>query len=116
MGLRMTAQSRLAETPHKVADMDRIPQLYAVLGVIEQIAPGHETIEIPDEAALCHAYRQSSGIAKHGFGRTADETIAAATIGAKALIGKGENARAAAAQLSGHLRSQIVQLSRFVGI
>ena len=113
----MTAQSRLTETQNRATDMDRIPQLYAVLGVIEQIAPGHDqAIRIPDESDLRHAYEQSSGIAKHGFGRTAEETIAAATIGAKALIGKGENAGAAAEQLSSHLRSQIVQLSRFVGI
>ena len=113
----MNAQSRLAETPTRATDMDRIPQLYAVLDVIEQIgADTNHAIRIPDEAELRNAYEQSSGIAKRGFGATAEETIAAATIGAKALIGKGTNAGPAAAQLSGHLRTKIVQLSRFVGI
>ena len=97
--------------------MDRIPQLYAVLDVIEQIGPRTDhAIRIPDETELRKAYEQSSGIAKRDFGATAEETIAAATIGAKALIGKGTNAGPAAAQLSGHLRTKIVQLSRFVGI
>ena len=69
----MTAQSRLAETQNRSTDMDRIPQLYAVLGVIEQIAPGHDqAIRIPDESDLRHAYEQSSGIAKRGYGSTAD--------------------------------------------
>lgn len=113
----MTAQHHVATPTKQQSDAGRIPQLYAVLEVIEQLAPADEpTVQIPDERDLCQAYERSSGIAKHGFGATAEETITAATIGARALIGKGEESAAAAQHLSRHLRSQIVQLSRFVGI
>ena len=113
----MNAQSRLADSPPSRSDADRIPQLYAVLDVIEQIAPaGGDAAPIPAESALRQAYEQTSGIGKRGFGTTADEVIAAATVGAQALVGKSEAAAPAARQLSRHLRSQIVQLSRFAGI
>ncbi|MEM8694870.1 MAG: hypothetical protein AAGE05_02475 [Pseudomonadota bacterium] len=113
----MTAQNRIDGAEVFTPEIDQIPQLYAVLGIIEQIAPAHaESIAIPSEADLRQAYDRTSGIAKKGFGATAGEAVDAATIGAHALLGKSENASAAAEVLAHHLRGQIVLLGRFVGL
>ncbi|QLC26585.1 hypothetical protein HFP57_17115 [Parasphingopyxis algicola] len=113
----MTAHKEIAAPAVASAGPDRIPQLYAVLAVVEQMAPDQpDTMDVPDETALCRALENLPGIAKQEFDRVADETADAATAGAQALLGKGADASAAAAELARYLRRQIVRLGRFVGI
>jgi len=113
----MTVQNPIAAQDTVTSELDQIPQLYAVLSIIEQmVPPGTELTDIPDEMTLCHAFDQTSGIAKIGFQGVASETVIAATVGARALLDKGSDASAAAEELARHLRQRISQLGRFVGL
>ena len=115
--LLMTAQSPITVHPGAPSEPDLIPKLYAVLAIVEQIAPAtNNAVEIPDEPALCRAFARTPGIAKTGFQTVASDTVAAVTIGAQALLGKGEDASVAAEELAQYLRRRIAQLSRFAGI
>ncbi|MGP1283038.1 MAG: hypothetical protein ACTS1X_08685 [Parasphingopyxis sp.] len=113
----MTAHREIATQAGGSAGLDRIPQLYAVLGVVEQMAADRSgSLEVPDEIALCQAFDTIPGIARKGFDRVADEATVAATAGAQALIGKGGDSSAAAEELARYLRRRIVQLGRFAGL
>lgn len=113
----MTVQSPITAHPVAPPESDLIPQLYAVLAIVEQIAPAANTVvKIPDEDALCRAFARTPGIAKIGFQTVASDTVAAVTVGAQALLGKGADGTAAAEELVQYLRRRIAQLGRFAGI
>lgn len=113
----MTVQHPIAAPDIPASELDQIPQLYAVLSIVEQmVPPGTHMIDIPDESALCSAYAETSGIARAGFQAVASETVIAATSGARALLGKGSEASVAAEELTRYLRQRISQLGRFVGL
>lgn len=113
----MTVQNPIVAQESTAFQLDQISQLYAVLSIIEQmIPPESDLIEIPDESALCDAFTMTSGIAKNGFQAVADETVIAATAGARALLDKGPKATNAAEELVRYLRQRISRLGRFVGI
>lgn len=113
----MTVQNPKAMQAAKASELDHIPQLYAVLSIVEQMLPPEtELIDIPDETTLCRAFNQTSGIAKNGFQSVADETVIAAATGARALLGKGPEASIAAEELARYLHQRISQLGRFVGL
>ena len=116
MGM-MTAQSSITVHPGAPSEPDLIPQLYAVLAIVEQIAPATiNSVKIPDENALCRAFAQSPGIATIGFQTVASDTVAAVTVGAQALLGRGVDASAAAEELVRYLRRRIAQLGHFAGL
>jgi hypothetical protein len=113
----MTVQNPIVAQESTAFQLDQISQLYAVLSIIEQmIPPESDLIEIPDESVLCHAFTKTSGIAKNGFQAVADETVIAATAGARALLDKGPEATIATEELVRYLRLRISQLGRFVGL
>jgi hypothetical protein len=113
----MTVQNPITAHERTASELDQIPQLYAVLAIVEQMAPAKSNVvEIPNEAKLCRAFEKTSGIAKKGFQSVASETVIAATVGARALLGKGSDGSAAAEELSRYLRQRISQLGSFVGL
>lgn len=113
----MTVQNPIAAQDAAPSELDQIPQLYAVLSIVEQmVPPGIDMIDIPDETTLCRAFDETSGIAKRGFHTVAGETVIAATAGARALLGKGADGSVAAEELARYLRRRISQLGRFVGL
>ncbi len=96
-------------------DDDRIGQLYAILRVVEQMEGVQPARSAPDESRLSQAYAATSGIARSACTELADDIAAAASAGARALLGKHDGIAAAAGILADHLRSRIAQLGELAG-
>lgn len=113
----MTVQNPIVAQESAAYELEQVSRLYAVLSIVEQGVP-HDarSPDIPDEAILCRAFDRTPGIARNGFRSVADQTVIAATAGARALLGKGPEASIAAEELARHLRHRIGRLGRFVGL
>ncbi|WP_299323232.1 hypothetical protein [Parasphingopyxis sp.] len=113
----MTAQDRIAERIPESPELERIPQLYAILEIARRMARSEgEKADIPSESSLRHAYIRAPGIAKKRFDAVTADAARAATGGAQALLGEGEDRAAAAGRLADHLRHELAQLARIVGL
>ena len=113
----MTVQDNIVEPASGSPEFEQIPQLYAVLDIVGQIASKQcGSADIPDDPVLVQAYSQSPGIVRKAFDAVATETAMTAASGAEKLIGKGERAPSAAQRLARYLRERIGQLGRIVGL
>ncbi|RED16243.1 hypothetical protein [Parasphingopyxis lamellibrachiae] len=113
----MTVQNQIVAQESAGSELEQVSRLYTVLSIVEQMVPQDaKSRDIPDEATLRRAFGRTPGIARNGFQSVADQTVLAATAGARALLGKGPEASIAAEELARHLRQRIFQLGRFVGL
>ena len=117
----MTYQPSSAYIPAPSEAGRQIAQLRHVLGLVEQIAEraGHDAAPaaLDDDARIAGAYAAASSIVQRRFDALAEETIAWAAAGIKALIEAQtdpEPPKAAAATLADELDGALARLSRLV--
>lgn len=118
MGLdEMTVQQSVSSPTEAHPELDQLPQLYAILSVLEQMVPAiAASSDIPSEAKMRKAFLSASGVGKAGFLAMVEETCAAAAAGAGALLNTDSDSKAAAEPLAEYLHQQIIRLGHFLSL
>jgi hypothetical protein len=117
----MTYQPSSTHIPAPSEAGRQIAQLRHVLGLVEQIAeresPSASTAALEEGARIASAYEAASSIVQRRFDALAEETVAWAAAGIRALIdaqSESEPPRAAAANLADELKEALGRLGQLV--